>query len=97
MCIMLTLVPLKLDSDQELIMNTIYLDLQEYREGLKEYIGIIEEEITDKEAELDNLDEKLIELERQYNRLLEENKKVSDKLNSLEIANNHHIKKGVQF
>jgi chromosome segregation ATPase len=76
--------PLELDSDREsIMMNNLYLDLQEYRDGLIDYTGVLKKEIVSKKAELVNLDKELIELERQYNELLNEKKRISDKLNSL--------------
>lgn len=89
MCIIFISVPLKLSSDVELTIDNIYSDLQEYRDGLKNYIEILEEEIRGKEAELASIDSELVDLESQYNKLLDENKKISDKLNSLNAAKDH--------
>lgn len=75
LCIMLILVPLQLDSD-----------LQECSEELTIYIDMLKNEITVKEAELANLDVELNELENQYNIMIEENEKITERINSLTKA-----------
>lgn len=77
----------QIGSSQVNIEGTIaYSDLKEYEQELKENILQIKKELAYKEDYLASLDEELIELEHQYIKLLEENKKISDRLDSLNAA-----------
>ncbi len=66
-----------------------YLVLKNYEQELKGNIAQIKREMAEEEAYLASLDVELIELERQYNRQLEEYQSISDRLNSLNAAKNH--------
>ncbi len=67
----------------------IYSNLKGYEQELKENITQIKRELAEKEIYLASLDEELIELECQYNKLLEENKRISDRLNSLNAGKDY--------
>jgi hypothetical protein len=64
-------------------------EIRDYKEELIVYIDMIKNEITVKEAELANLDEKLRKLESRYSQLMEENERITKQINSLvQAANN---------
>lgn len=72
------------DIPVESIENTTdYPELKEYRQELKAYIEQLKKERTDKETYLISLDKEYIELEIQYNKLLEEKKRISEKLDCI--------------
>jgi len=76
-CIIFISMPLKPGRD------TVYPELQEYREELKDYISILKTEIADKETELEGLDEELSKLEEEHSRLLAESIRIKERIDSL--------------
>lgn len=64
-----------------------YSELKLVEKELKSEIKLMKEELADKEAYLISLDEELIRLEDQYYKLLEESKRIAERLNSLKAAN----------
>lgn len=66
-----------------------YAELKKYEMDLKEEIKQLKEERNYKEAYLASLNEELVRLEEQYNELLEERKRISEKLDSINTSKDY--------
>lgn len=64
-----------------------YTEMKEHERELKEYITQLKDERADKEAYLASLDNDVIELKSQCNKLLEQKKRISDELDLLNANN----------
>lgn len=68
------------------LMDIIYPGLKRYIEELKGCIGRLRAEIKDKNAQLADLDEKLLNLESQYDKLLEENARLTERIGAMALS-----------
>ena len=60
--------------------------IRNYKEELVIHIDMLKNEITVKEAEFANLDEKLKSLENTYDQLMQENERITEEINTLTQA-----------
>jgi len=77
---------LQINYDQEYLMDIIYPGLKRHMEELKGCIGRLRAEIKDKNAQLADLDEKLLNLESQYDKLLEENARLTERIGAMALS-----------